>query len=173
MHCCNYSQEFLSRGKLSWMQHASLIRNFQKGTKKVKSCSNLHCLNNCVPFVFLLHLMKDETTFFERYRLFRNFMSNKLYNWACILMNILQAKKYKTQILWISIENTLSEQLEKWQSNFLAITDATMEIKELNWEELWNSSTCRKHVEENKTSVWFLALKHKRYFMYITFYRIL
>ena len=29
----------------------------------------------------------------ERYRLFRNFMSNKLYNWACILMNILQAKK--------------------------------------------------------------------------------
>ena len=67
-------------------------------------------------------------------------MSNKLYNWAYILMNILEAKNTKHKFLEYRCLHLLQKrsQMNKQLENFLAITDVTNVNEELKWEELWN-----------------------------------
>ena len=66
--------------------------------------------------------------------------SNKLYNWAYILMNILQAKNTKHKFFEYRCLDLLQKrsQMNKQLENFLAITDVTNVNEELKWEELRN-----------------------------------
>ena len=58
-------------------------------------------------------------------------MYNKLYNWAYILMNILEAKNYKTKIPWISMSAVTSKNEEQHMAtwDFLAITDVRIQTR--------------------------------------------
>ena len=58
-------------------------------------------------------------------------MSNKLYNWAYILMNILQAKNTKHKFFEYRCLDLLQKrsQMNKQLENFLAITDVRMQTR--------------------------------------------